>query len=427
MNGNDLINAFGKIDDRFIEEAEYYNPSKIVASRKKRGFVLVAASLLTVLTIMLAVLLVGERENDNPSVNTDDLTHSTENRVNISDYQIKTEDYKIDNNVLLSYTGNESIVPIPNEVKVISSTAFGVNDNIKTIVLGANVEDIEPEAFVKLRYLKEFFVDKNNEYYQVVDGFLIKNDGTLVLADLGEYGDDRTSDDILYYVNNFIEKNKKHLDLFKKIEIGSAVLHICCEKDKESDSIRIYATALEVFGEIVSFDEKQYAINGNQKFQCFETEKYFVLKSNKNASPETDVYIFYDRGHILYSGYDGEYDYWGNKVGTYTASVITFYKEDNELYYHRIPEKFYKNVDQVVGIIMEKCVARDEFYKEIGKVDVIEGKLIFTPLKTYTIEQHIDIEKEYKLWTETVKGHIPDGLTLDEYLIWNSQRYERAK
>ena len=427
MNGIDLINAFGKIDDSFIEEADYYNPSKIAESRKKRGFILAAASLLILLTTMLTVLFVGERENDNPSVNTDNLTQSTENRVNISDYQIKFEDYKIENNVLLSYTGKESIVPIPNEVKVISSTAFGVNDNIKTIVLGENVEDIEPEAFVKLRYLKEFFVDKNNEYYQVVDGLLVKNDGTLVLAELGEYGEDRTSDDILYYVNYFIAKNKKHLDLFKKIEIGSAVLHICCEKDKESDSIRIYATALEVFGEIVSFDEKQYAINGNQKFQCFETEKYFVLKSYSLLHDANDVYIFYDGGHILYSGYDGDYDFWGNKVGTYTASEITFYKEDNKLYYHRIPEKFYKNVDQIVGIIMDKCVARDEFYKEIGKVDVTEGKLTFAPLETYTIEQLIDIEKEYKLWSETVKGHIPDGLTLDEYLVWNSQRYERAK
>lgn len=413
MTGIDLINSMGMIDDRFIEEADAYKPKEIGKSRKNRAWVLVAASLISALTILLVGIYAGQQEN--------------ENVVDISYYQINIEDYEIENHILLAYTGNDSIVPIPNEVRVISSDAFGTNNNIKTIVIGANVEQIESGAFLKLKSLEEFLVDENNEYFKVVDGFLIKNDGTLVLSDVGEYGDDRTSDDILYYVNNFIAKNKKHLELFKKIELGSALLGITCEYSEESEEISIYASALEVFGQNVIFDEKQYKINGNQKFQCFETDKYFLLSSKRSDGLESDVFIFYNGGYVRHSGYDGEYDYWGNKAGTYTESVITFYKDNGKLYYHRIPEKFYKNVDQVKGIIMDKCVARDEFYKEVGTVDTIDGKISFMPLEVYTIEQFIDVEKEYKLWCETLKGYISDGLSLDDYLTQNSQKYERAK
>ena len=413
MTGIDLINSMGMIDDRFIEQADAYKPKEIGKSRKNRAWVLVAASLISALTILLVGIYAGQQEN--------------ENVVDISVYQINIEDYEIENHILLAYTGNDSIVPIPNEVRVISSDAFGTNNNIKTIVIGANVEQIESGAFLKLKSLEEFLVDENNEYFKVVDGFLIKNDGTLVLSDVGEYGDDRTSDDILYYVNNFIAKNKKHLELFKKIELGSALLGITCEYSEESEEISIYASALEVFGQNVIFDEKQYKINGNQKFQCFETDKYFLLSSKRSDGLESDVFIIYNGGYVRHSGYDGEYDYWGNKAGTYTESVITFYKDNGKLYYHRIPEKFYKNVDQVKGIIMDKCVARDEFYKEVGTVDIIDGKISFMSLEVYTIEQFIDVEKEYKLWCETLKGYISDGLSLDDYLTQNSQKYERAK
>ena len=413
MTGIDLINSMGMIDDRFIEEADAYKPKETGMSRKNRAWVLVAASLISALTILLVGIYAGQQEN--------------ENVVDISVYQINIEDYEIENQILLAYTGNDSIVPIPNEVRVISSDAFGTNNNIKTIVIGANVEQIESGAFLKLKSLEEFLVDENNEYFKVVDGFLIKNDGTLVLSDVGEYGDDRTSDDILYYVNNFIAKNKKHLELFKKIELGSALLGITCEYSEESEEISIYASALEVFGQNVIFDEKQYKINGNQKFQCFETDKYFLLSSKRSDGLESDVFIIYNGGYVRHSGYDGEYDYWGNKAGTYTESVITFYKDNGKLYYHRIPEKFYKNVDQVKGIIMDKCVARDEFYKEVGTVDIIDGKISFMSLEVYTIEQFIDVEKEYKLWCETLKGYISDGLSLDDYLTQNSQKYERAK
>ena len=76
---------------------------------------------------------------------------------------------------------------------------------------------------------------------------------------------------------------------------------------------------------------------------------------------------------------------------------------------------------------MDKCVARDEFYKEVGTVDIVNGEILFTAQETYTIEQCVNLEREYELWIETAKGHIPEGLSLDDYLAWNGERYERAK
>lgn len=403
---NDLIIAFGKIDPQYIEEAD-----SLTMPRKNHFWIMVAASVFMMLSILFVGIYIGQQEN--------------ESGVSVSDYPINYKDYKIENHILLSYTGNDSIVPIPNEVNIISSKAFGANSNIKTIIIGANVEKIESGAFLELNCLEEFLVDENNKYYQVVDGLLIKKDGTLVLYDIGEYGDDRTSDDILFFVNAFIIQNKEHLDLFKQVEVGDALLHITCEYSEEGKNVRIYATALEVFGERVKFKEKEYIVNGNQKFQCFETDDYFLLSSQTGS--DRDIYILYQGGHILYSENEGEYDCWGNKKGTYTQSEITFYKENGKLGYYRIPEKFYKNVDQVQGIIMDKCVAREEFYKEVGTVDIVNGEILFTAQETYTIEQCVNLEREYELWIETAKGHIPEGLSLDDYLAWNGERYERAK
>ena len=415
MNGNDLINAFGHIDDQLIEETERYKPNKT------RSFILIAASLLALVTLMIGAFLINK---SNDPTNTQP---SPDGAVNISDYQIKRQDYIIENNVLISYTGNDSIVPIPNDVKTISSAAFGKNDFIKAVILGENVEQIESETFWELTSIEKIFVDTDNKYFQAIDTFLVKNDGTLVLSNLGEYGEDRTADDVLYFVEKMIAQNTNHLELYKKIEIGNAVLNINCLWDKTNSTVKIYATGIEVYDKIFNFNNKQYLVNGNQKFQCFDCNNYFVLKSDDHISQQTDVYIFYNGGHVIFSGFDGEYDFWGNRTDSYNVSEITFYEKDNILCYHRIPQKFYKNTDQVSGIIMEKCVSRDELYKEVGTVEVIDGKLILNPTETYTVDELINLEKEYELWKETAKGHIPDGLTLDEYLEWNRGKYETAK
>ena len=415
MNKNDLIKAFGYIDDQLIEEAENYK------SNNRRLVALVAASLLLLVTLLIGTFLINKSNNPTETV------HLTESSVNIYDYQIKRQDYIIKNSRLISYIGNESVVPIPNDVKTITSAAFGNNDHIKTIVLGENVEDIESEAFYGLSKIENFLVDDNNKHYRAIDTFLVKNDGTLVLSNLGEYGEDRTADDILYYVERLITQNTDNLKLYKKIEIGNSVLCINCEIDETNNAVKIYATELEAFGEKLNFDSKKYIINGNQKFQCFECDNYFVMKSDDLLGHQTDVYIFYNGGYFLFSGYEGEYDFWGNRTDSYNVSEITFYEEDNILYYHRIPQKSYKNVDQVRGIILEKCVSRNEFYKEFGTVEVIDGNITFSPIKSYTLDELIDLENEYSLWKETAKGHIPEGLTLDEYLEWNSGNYETAK
>ena len=92
---------------------------------------------------------------------------------------------------IVSYTGENATVTIPNEinnipVKQIWMGAFQFNDTVKKIVVPKNVDSIGQGAFASCEKLTEIVVDSNNENYKSINGILFSSNNVLVQYPAGK-------------------------------------------------------------------------------------------------------------------------------------------------------------------------------------------------------------------------------------------------
>ncbi len=100
------------------------------------------------------------------------------------DFSIKAE-----RGELLKYCGNEEIVSIPTEVKLIASTAFDHNDKVKHIRIPKTVCYIKGNPFNRCTSLVAIEVDAENKYFSSEDGILYSKDKkTLLCCPCGKAG-----------------------------------------------------------------------------------------------------------------------------------------------------------------------------------------------------------------------------------------------
>ena len=85
------------------------------------------------------------------------------------------KDFEIENGVLIKYTGEESIVNIPNGVVELGGFCFE-DTNVEEVVVSATVEKISDVAFNETPNLKRIVVDGVNAKYCSVDGCLYSKD-----------------------------------------------------------------------------------------------------------------------------------------------------------------------------------------------------------------------------------------------------------
>ncbi len=159
MREIDFLEAVGKVDEKHIVECIEYKPLSS-AKKRIRAVVGIAASLMLVIGAIFAV-----------------------NRMN-APVIIDENGFYIENGVLLSYTGSETDVTLPEEVKKVADFAFMDNDNankIEVVRLGASVETVEANAFAGLESLVNIIVAENNLSFVESDGLLMSSDGSILL------------------------------------------------------------------------------------------------------------------------------------------------------------------------------------------------------------------------------------------------------
>ena len=71
-------------------------------------------------------------------------------------------------------------IELPSTVTTISKDAFNTCSNLTEIVVPASVTSIDPTGFQECAKLEKFTVDKNNNVYSSVDGFLLSKDKTIL-------------------------------------------------------------------------------------------------------------------------------------------------------------------------------------------------------------------------------------------------------
>ena len=327
-------------------------------------------------------------------------------------HTVGDSDYVIDNGVLKQYVGDELNVIIPENVSIISSSAFENSKTIQMIELGSNVAEIEPMSFSSLSSLQKITVNEKNNEFEVINNVLIKKDGTVVFASVGA-NKGKSADKVLLEVLETMNTYGISTESLERIEIGEVVLY--CEKIITEDKVFPYVKTIEAYGQTVSFEKEDLLLEGNLKFQAFEAGGYFVVASVNNSGVGKTVVITENEVVFVETPVNDSEE-------EYNRSVITFFEENGELSYERVPRKYY-NI-QAAGGVFEKCVSTDEIYKETGYALINNGNIQYCPQLLITVSQGFDLDAEYELWCKTVGGDMP---TMKEYLENNKKMYAKAE
>ncbi len=159
MKEIDFLDAVGRVDKQYVEECITYKPPKRMNVWAKRISAIAACFVL----MLGAILLVNHM-----------------NRPVIID----KDGFYIKNGVLLRYTGTDTDITIPEEVKTIADFTFLKNTNaskIEVIRLGASVQTVETNALAGLENLVDIIIAENNLSFVEEDGLIMTSDGSILL------------------------------------------------------------------------------------------------------------------------------------------------------------------------------------------------------------------------------------------------------
>ena len=71
------------------------------------------------------------------------------------------EDFQMDEDVLVEYTGIATAVSVPDTVKTIGASAFSKNRDVGSVNVGKNTEEIKSSAFAGCKYLTSVTIPDN--------------------------------------------------------------------------------------------------------------------------------------------------------------------------------------------------------------------------------------------------------------------------
>lgn len=158
MKTIDFLDAVGKVDPTYIEECLTYRPPQ----RRNLFLQRVGAIAACFLLVMGIIQLI--RWQQQPVVT-------------------EENGFRIEDGVLIRYSGTETDITVPDTVETIADFAFLSNENagkIETVRIGTNVQTIEINAFAGLDNLLNLIIAENNLSFVEKDGLLLSSDGSIL-------------------------------------------------------------------------------------------------------------------------------------------------------------------------------------------------------------------------------------------------------
>lgn len=162
MTELDFLTAIGKVDQKYVGECLEYKAPSPISVFAKRAAAFAACAVIAV----SAVLAINHFRKPDP--------------IDPPPVIINENGFYIENGVLLSYTGDETDVVIPEEVNTIANNSFSGNSNvgkIQTVRLTSNVKVIEYNAFAGMDDLSKIIIDEGNSAFVEKDGLTLSADG----------------------------------------------------------------------------------------------------------------------------------------------------------------------------------------------------------------------------------------------------------
>lgn len=410
-----LLESMSLIDDKYILSAEHGCEKNKIRERYVRMIGGIAACVCIAVGAVFCVTHL--KDPGAPHVDPPVQTTGT-------DTQYEPEsDFIIEDGVLIAYTGCETEVVVPDEVRIITDKSFSGKALAKTVTaihLGAAVEQIDEKAFCNLTDLESITVDENNPVYFSDKGVLIKRDGTLYYQPPKYVGEAWTIDELIEEMEG---KNEFFNDI-SKISVGQAVIDLKFVDNGIKNCKRYcYMTSISAYGYEKVFDEPV----GLKIMDILQFDGIFIMAEN-----------YYGGGDKIVCTKDGITDILEDKrideLNPETnlmecGSAISFnYRDDGRIGYVRRPNKYTAIQD---ASYLLRCVARDELCMEKGYAIFENNEFAYYPEKVFTVSDCRDIDGEFQMFKSfDLSGwasEIQNAQTLDELIEYNKTVYARAK
>lgn len=348
--------------------------------------------------------------------------HATPSETEPKEPVTEIGDYILDGTKLIGYIGNDTELTLPEEVTGIAADAFKDAPSAAQITklnLGANVTEIEVGAFTGMHSLCTFTVDAQNpQFYAYEDHTLVSLDGTLFFTEIDETGE--AFEFLFEGIIEEVEAGERAPDGFTSYVLGPAKVDIEFELyDEQSGEYRCFLSAVTAYGNEYILDTPLQMWWGNGSIQTIPGEGYFVVADLVDVKNDILRYVIFAE--------DGMQELEDSPIEIPSDHALSFYKffrvqEDTELHYKRTLRKY--SAIHALYMVLDFCVARDEFCEERGVVQYSGGKLSFQPENTFTISDKYDLVEVFKWCKEN--GVFEEYSTLDELLTANAEKYERG-
>ena len=361
--------------------------------------------------------------------------------------------------------------------------------SISAIHLNSAVSKIDENAFSELDSLKTLTVSDENSNFNFNDGVIGAVDGSVYFGTADIWQDEESFFRKIMEMEENLEEYEEVscisagsvvIELCREdYEVGKVLSafghHYYYFTNFSVKSIQAY-------GHKKTFDVPEFLGEDDIRVSAYQTDGAFVFSIQKYIEDINSSFVFPDAAPVMSDTYifteDGIYETitstwsesgyrdWYNTLDSdwYVDLVTVFSKrEDGKLGYTRTTKPYALLNTSWENDIFKYCVSRDEYCKDVGYISFENGRLTYVPEQIYTVSDLLDLEKwyygddkypgymrirqyeldylretgeyEFRVGTGEIREEdglvflydFPLGLTLDEYLEYNSRRYKRAE
>lgn len=232
-----------------------------------------------------------------------------------------------------------------------------------------------------------------------------------------------------YHLGDLAEEIQKSRDKYAdlcRMEIGDGVIDVIYDEYGQ-----LHVTSVTVFGHTVTLDEP-WKMHGNRITELFRADVGQPAYVFEIGTGMLNWWIFTEDGiakELQSLPEVAEY----NKIDTYL-----YVGDSGELLYTLTPQKYCQI--HSYNDLLKYIVAVDEFAEERGYITVENCQTVYHPEKQSTIEELFGVIDMFAWWKNHISenpdiytdkmieaiGMFAKAETLEEYLEYNAQQYERA-
>ncbi len=226
MNSFQILEAIGELDTGTVRLglSDQKSESNEHSTHKKRippGWWMIASAAFLIVAVAVILTLL---KNGNPHSKIDD-------------------NFRIENGILLSYTGKEEKIVLPESVVAIADYAFSEAPQLKSLTILSGVRSIGANAFAGCSKLSEILIDESNENFIEENGAVFSCDKRLLVKYFGEEDSFVIPNETLFLSGNaFSNSRVQNVVLHEKIRFigkdcfaGSnySLHYLCNERNDE--------------------------------------------------------------------------------------------------------------------------------------------------------------------------------------------------